>query len=103
MASGLHKYTVVEAQNAALGQAGSIFKNDTDAVTGKKIVAIQFIEDTLLTTLTPSNSEFIGTSGGNGDDIHSTDDTFPQGMTIFGQWTAVTLASGAAIIYLGTF
>ena len=45
MASGLHKYTVVEAQNAALGQAGSIFEDGTTAISGKKIVAIQFIED----------------------------------------------------------
>ena len=103
MASGLHKYTVVEAQNAALGQAGSIFVDGTTAISGKKIVAIQFIEDSTFTTLTPSSYEFIGTAGGSGNAI-DTDNTFPQGMTIFGQWTAVTLTSGSsAVIYLGTF
>ena len=102
MASGLHKYTVVAAQNAALGQAGSIFEDGTTAISGKKIVAIQFLEDSTFTTLTPSSSEFIGTASGSGDAI-DTSNTFPQGMTIFGQWTAVTLASGAVVIYLGTF
>ena len=103
MASSLHKYSVVEAQNAALGQAGAIFESGNTAISGKKIVAIQFLEDTLFTALTPATSDFIGTSGGSGDNISDTDDTFPQGMTIFGQWTAFTLASGGAIAYLGDF
>ena len=103
MASSLHKYSVVEAQNAALGQAGAIFESGTTVISSKKIVAIQFLEDTLFTVLTPSTSDFIGTSGGSGDNISDTDDTFPQGMTIFGQWTAFTLADGTVIAYLGDF
>ena len=102
MARGINKYTVVEAQNTALGQLGAIFEDGTTAITGKQIVAIQFIEDSTFTTLTPSSSDFIGTANGNGDAI-DTSNTFPQGMTIFGQWTAVTLASGAVVIYLGKF
>ena len=86
MARGINKYTVVEAQNTALGQLGAIFEDGTTA----------------FTTLTPSSSDFIGTANGNGDAI-DTSNTFPQGMTIFGQWTAVTLASGAVVIYLGKF
>jgi|TARA_R110000824_G_scaffold2912_8_gene13277 hypothetical protein len=102
MAKGLHKYSVVEAQNTALGQLGAIFEDSTTAISGKKVVAIQFIEDTTFTTLTPSTSDFIGTSGGNGDAI-DTGNTFPQGMTIFGQWTAFTLASGSVVAYVGAF
>ena len=103
MASSLHKYSVVEAQNAALGQAGAIFESGNTAISGKKIVAIQFLEDTLFTVLTPATSDFIGTSGGSGDNISDSTDTFPQGMTIFGQWTAFTLASGTVIAYEGSF
>ena len=102
MASSLHKLTVVEAQNAALGQAGAIFESGTTAISGKKIVAIQFLEDSTFTTLTPGSSDFIGTASGSGDAI-DTSNTFPQGMTIFGQWTAFTLASGTVIAYLGSF
>ena len=49
----IRQYAVVEAQNLAMGQAGSIFVTDTaQAVTcgaGSGVfVAIQFIEDTVL-------------------------------------------------------
>ena len=43
MARTLLKYTVAEAQNAALGQAGSVFIDDTDIHTGP-FVAIAAIE-----------------------------------------------------------
>jgi hypothetical protein len=102
MAKSLHKYSVVEAQNQALGQSGAIFEDGTTAISSKKIVAIQFLEDSTFTTLTPATSDFIGTASGSGDAI-DTSNTFPQGMTIFGQWTAFTLASGTVIAYEGTF
>jgi len=95
-------YTVVEAQNQALGQAGAIFEDGTTAISSKKIIAIQFLEDSTFTTLTPNSSKFIGTASGSGDAI-DTSNSFPQGMTIFGQWTAFTLASGAVIAYEGRF
>ena len=34
MAKGLHKYSVVEAQNTALGQLGAIFEDGTTAISG---------------------------------------------------------------------
>jgi len=102
MASSLHKLTVVEAGNASLGQAGAIFEDGTTAVSSKKIVAIQFVDDSAFTTLTPSTSDFIGTAGGNGDAIDSSN-SFPAGMIIYGQWTAFTLASGTIIAYQGSF
>tara|TARA_Y100001963_G_scaffold148042_1_gene225242 strand:- start:34 stop:342 length:309 start_codon:yes stop_codon:yes gene_type:complete len=102
MAAGLHKFSVVESQNVALGQAGAIFEDGTTAISSKQIVAIQFIDDTTFTTLTPNSSSFIGTSGGNGDNI-DTSNSFPAGSVIYGQWTAFTLASGTVIAYLGSF
>lgn len=88
-----------EVGNVGLGQAGCIFEDGTSAVSGA-IVAIQFLEDSTFTTLTPEDSSFIGTSGGNGDAI-DTGNTFPQGATIFGRWTGLTLATGSVIAYLG--
>ena len=32
-----------------------------------------------------------------------TNNTFPTGLTLFGQWTAFTLATGSVIAYEGTF
>ena len=44
MAAGLQKFTVQEAQNAALGQAGSVLIDDTAQHTGP-FVAITALED----------------------------------------------------------
>ena len=90
-------YTVEET-----GQLGAIFEDGTTAVSSKQVVAIQFLEDTTFTTLTPADSSFIGTASGNGDNI-DTSNTFPQGMTIFGRWTAFTLASGSIVAYQGAW
>ena len=95
-------YTVVEAGNIGLGQAGAIFEDGTTAVSSKQIVAIQFVDDSTFTTLTPNSSQFVGTASGNGDNIDSSN-SFSAGMTIYGQWTAFTLASGTIIAYQGSF
>jgi len=83
-----------------VGHLGAIFEDGTDNITSKKVVAIQFIEDTTFTTLTPVDSSYIGTASGNGDAI-DTSNTFPQGMTIFGRWTGFRLASGTIVAYQG--
>ena len=93
------KYSAGEAGSVALGQGGSLFEDGTTAVTAN-VVAIQFKTDSKFTTLTPTNSNYIGTAGGNGDAIVNTD-IFPAGMTIYGNWTAFTLADGSVIAYLG--
>ena len=82
------------------GYLGAIFEDGTDNITSKKVVAIQFLEDTTFTTLTPVDSSYIGTASGNGDAI-DTSNTFPQGMTIFGRWTGYRLASGTIVAYQG--
>jgi len=82
------------------GYLGAIFEDGADDITGKKVIAIQFLEDTTFTTLTPVDSSYIGTASGNGDAI-DTSNTFPQGMTIFGRWTGYRLASGTIVAYQG--
>ena len=110
--ANLYKYSVQEAQNAAFGQAGSVLAK-TDAVTAKSgvFIAIQFIEDSVFesgstglvaetTQLYPDDTgESTSVSASGGEAIDSV--TFPQGMTIFGRWTAFELASGVAIGYVG--
>tara|TARA_R100001530_G_C4257083_1_gene139454 strand:+ start:430 stop:732 length:303 start_codon:yes stop_codon:yes gene_type:complete len=98
----INQFSVVESGNLGLGQMGAIFEDSTTVVSSKKIVAIQFLEDSTFTTLTPNSDQFIGTASGNGDAI-DTGNTFPKGMTCLGQWTAFTLASGSVIAYQGSF
>ena len=82
------------------GHLGAIFQDNDTNITSKQVIAIQFIEDTTFTTLTPVDSSYIGTASGNGEDI-DTSNTFPQGMTIFGRWTGYRLASGTIVAYQG--
>ena len=105
-------YAVIEAQNLALGQAGSILidqsTTDQDAVCLNGVfIAIQFLEDTVFGTLTGETSQLFVSSGQTSTIIDAnagaaaTTVTFPQGMTIFGRWTTINLASGACIAYVG--
>ena len=105
-------YAVIEAQNLALGQAGSILidqsTTDQDAVCLNGVfIAIQFLEDTVFGTLTGETSQLFVSSGQTSTIIDAnagaaaTTVTFPQGMTIFGRWTTINLASGACVAYVG--
>ena len=113
MAASLHKYTVVEAQNVGLGQAGSIFLNtsNTDTVTCAtgNFVAITFLTDTVFNstsglvsaddTLFPNSQSGATAIDPDGDAVDSA--TFPKGVTIYGRWTQIILVSGSAIAYVG--
>ena len=113
MAGGLQKFTVQEAQNASLGQAGSIFVTGTSAVSCNNgvFVAITFLEDTTFNTgatgLVAEDTQMWPDSTGtgteistsNGDDVDS--ETFPAGVTIYGRWTSFQLATGLVIAYRG--
>jgi hypothetical protein len=87
----LKKYDVKAANNIALGQNGATTETGTTVLTGNW-VAIQFLADTVFTTLTDTT--------GDGDDMKTV--TYLTGMVIFGQFTAITLASGAIRAYKGT-
>jgi len=84
-----------------VGHLGAHYESGTTANSSLKIVAFQFLEDTKFSVLTPATSDYIGNTSSGGDDVAS-GDVFPQGMTIFGRWTAFTLVSGGRVIaYLG--
>ena len=109
------QYAVIEAQNLSIGQAGSILVTGTTAVTcgaGTGVfVAIQFIEDTVFASasggLVAETEQLFLDDAGTGTIIDADGgaaidgETFPQGMTIFGRWQGLQLASGAAICYVG--
>ena len=73
MAKTLMKYTVAEAQNAGLGQAGVILIDDTAAHTGP-FVAIQALEDAVV-DVSECDMSWI-------EDV--VDFTIPAGLTIYG-------------------
>ena len=92
MARTLMKYTVAEAQNAALGQAGSVFIDDADIHTGP-FVAIAAIEDSEVDV-----SDCTNLANTMAD---AADFTIPAGMTIYGSFEYFSLASGKVISYKG--
>ena len=99
----MHKYTVQEAQNAAMGQSGSVFIDDTDIHTGL-FVAITAIEDSEVdaTDCTNiANTMVDGASGTTGASTMTTDFTIPKGVTIFGRFEFFSLVSGKVIAYKG--
>ena len=108
---GLLRYTAVEADNAGLGQGGSVYLDGTSFTpTNGVVVAITMLEETSFATLTPEiEGKYLkagGTGYEGGGDTLATDgtDTFPQGMTIFGRWTTVdvnTSDSSKVICYIG--
>ena len=96
----IHRYSVAEAQNVALGQGGAKFINDTSEHTGT-FAAITMMEDTVFTSLTPSDTtNGYGVGSYNGNSMAS--ETIPKGVTIYGRWTLIDLSSGAVIAYLGS-
>ena len=103
MAKGLQHYTVQEAQNAALGQSGSVFIDDAVIHTGI-FVAIAAIEDSVVDAsdcTNIANTMVDGASGTTGASTMETDFTIPAGMTIYGRFEYFSLASGKVIAYKG--
>ena len=97
--SSLHKFTVAEAQNAGMGQAGGKFISDNATHSGS-FVAIQCLEDTVFAALTPYDTGAgYGVGSYNGNSMAS--ETIPAGTVIYGRWTTVDLTSGLVIAYLG--
>jgi uncharacterized protein YcgI (DUF1989 family) len=90
MAASLHKYTVVEAQNAGLGQAGCILIDDQVEHTGV-FVAITAITDAVV-DVSECDMSWI-------EDV--ADFTIPKGVTIYGQFASIELDSGSVIAYKG--
>tara|TARA_R110002051_G_scaffold171565_1_gene242038 strand:- start:274 stop:555 length:282 start_codon:yes stop_codon:yes gene_type:complete len=88
----LTKFTVQEAQNAALGQAGSIFIDDQLQHTGPYI-AITALEDSIV-----DESDCTNIADTMED---AADFTIPKGVTVFGRFEVMSLGSGKVIAYKG--
>lgn len=97
------------------GQMGSIHIRGTDKVNcalGNRVfVAIQFLEDTTFDTtevgLHPESAQlFPGSNTAVSSDIDANGaatggETFPKGVTIYGRWLSIKLATGGCIAYIG--
>ena len=106
-------YTVVESQNVALGQAGSILVKSTTAATALNgvFIAIQFITDTTFDStdgLVAEKTQLFPDDGGTSTSVSaagggvSDSVVFPAGLTIYGRWTSFKLTSGGTVIaYVG--
>jgi hypothetical protein len=99
------------------GQVGSGFSDEAVAVTpptGKVIIAMTFLEDTVLSAMVADTAQgndaayFSHTTAvaGNGGGAAETDAAtiFPKGITVYGRWTSVTppaSTTGGVIFYYG--
>ena len=101
MCKGLNAYTASEGINVQLGQAG------WDIVTNATVNADTYIAITMLV-----GSEVIADNSASGTVTATSVDTelgdslssleVPEGCTIYGRWSAVTIGSGdTAIVYRG--
>ena len=110
--SGINTYSVHEAQNAQLGQGGSALVSGEDEVAvpeGKTIIAITFLEDTKFEasgglvaedSARWANSQTAASKTVTDNDSVSGTELFSAGITIYGRWTSVHLASGLVMLYI---
>jgi len=87
--AGIHNYTVQEAQNASLGQAGSLFIDDDVQHTGSF---------TAITALDDSTLNVSGTTRSSDTLTDAVNFIIPAGVTIYGKFTAVQFAAGCKVI-----
>ena len=111
----MRQYAVIESQNLAMGQAGSILVTGTTTCTCAKgtgiFVAIQVIEDCVFDSgsggLSAETEQLFPDDTGAGTLIDGNAGaaidrvTFPAGVTIYGRWTGFQLASGKVLAYVG--
>ena len=101
MAQGLNAYTASEGINVQLGQAG------WDIVTNATINAHTYVAITVLVgTEVIADNSASGTVTATSVDTDSGDSLssleVPEGCTIYGRWSAVTIgANDTAIVYRG--
>lgn len=109
------KITNPAAQNkATFGQFGSAHLDttgqDLTCPTGFVFIAVTMLEDTTFTQLEAvDNSATGGSFGTDGTDndydgkgnFVTTGTTFPKGLTIYGEWDTIDIASGKILAYWG--
>ena len=86
---GLNRLSVQEANNAKLGQAGTVFIDDTNEHTGPFIGFIAITEAVIDVSACTSNID-------DGADF-----TIPIGVTIYGQFDSLAMVSGTILAYKG--
>jgi hypothetical protein len=88
----LQKYSVQEATNAQLGQAGAVIIDGTAEISGP-FIAVTALEDSVVDT---SECDVTWLSG-------TIPATFkiPSGATIYGYFASIELDSGSVIAYYG--
>jgi hypothetical protein len=94
MANGLHKFSVQEAQNAKLGQAG--YKFLTSGNTGTAVAGVEYVA---IVALSASQIDTTSFDSDTYPDLENV--PLPVGTTIYGRWNKVTLDSGDIICYRG--
>ena len=87
------KYTPTEAGSLSLGSAGSKVLVAATAEQTGSFCSITALSDTTFTTLTPEDAFHPSEANYNM--------TIPAGVTIYGRWTAIELASGSVVAYHG--
>lgn len=104
---GLHTYTVQEAQNSTLGQAGTVYLSGSatydTGTTDKTVVAIQVIDDITFSVSTTSDSTDHASpaaASSLGGAAMSTL-TVTSGITLYGRFDKVVITGGKCILYLG--
>jgi hypothetical protein len=102
-------YSVVDSHHIAMGQVGSAYLDATEdaaSLTGNLVViAITMTEDTTFDTTTglvATDAAYMGTGTSTHGNSITSGDAFPAGLTIYGRWSNVGVATGACIVYLGT-
>tara|TARA_R100001594_G_scaffold100427_1_gene135068 strand:- start:3560 stop:3943 length:384 start_codon:yes stop_codon:yes gene_type:complete len=119
---GAQHFTVQEAQNIALGQAGSMFNDGTAAMkppTDHVFVAITALTDltfdasggliaadadNFVNTETAAHNESGGSETalqGSGGIEMDNSNIIPKGVTIYGRWIEIDPAGGECIAYIG--
>jgi len=89
MAKSLNRLTVQEAQNAQLGQGGSVFIDDTAEHTGPFVAFIAITEAVLDVSACTTNID------------DAADFTIEKGWTIYGQFASLSIDSGTILAYKG--
>ena len=97
------------------GQLGSGFSDEAVAVTpptGKVIIAMTFLEDTILSAMVAdvqddaayfSHTTAVANNGGGAAETDAAT-IFPKGVTVYGRWSSVTppaSTTGGVIFYYG--
>ena len=120
---GLQGFTVQESQNAALGQAGSVYtaasSNAIKPPTNQVFVAITMISactfDSSEGLVSTEPSKYINTEDASHNLSSGSETTaegseglvvdtvsFPAGVTIYGRWNEIDVDSGSCVAYIGS-